>query len=144
MEDLIDKRNRKQKIAHSVVKRWNVHYMTEEEVRAQQAQMQGQSQEQEQPQNPEMPASEILERLQAEAEADEAKKKAELERLIEQQEKEDARNYNPTTKSHSGAYGRQKVENEATQEQIDAILGAKAEAFEEHLQKTLEENLNEP
>ncbi|MDE7063835.1 MAG: hypothetical protein K2O73_11430 [Lachnospiraceae bacterium] len=144
MEDLIDKRNRKQKIAQSVVKRWNVHYMTEEEVRAQQTQMQGQSQEQVQPQGEEIPASEILERLQAEAEAGEAKKKAELERLIEQQEEEDARNYNPLTGAFSGAYGRQKVEDEATQEQIDAILGAKKEAFEEHLQKTLEENQNEP
>ncbi len=62
MEDLIDKRNRKQKIAQSVVKRWNVHYMTEEEVRAQQAQMQSQFQEQVEPQVEEMPASEILER----------------------------------------------------------------------------------
>lgn len=146
MEDLIDKRNRKQKLAQSVVKRWNVHYLTEEEIRAQQSVMQEQSRPQEQPQShgAEMPASEILERLRAEAEAGEAKKKAELERLIEQQEEEDARNYNPITGALSGAYGRQKVEDEATREQIDAILGAKKEAFEEQLKKTLDENQKEP
>lgn len=150
MEDLIDKRNRKQKLAQSVVKRWNVHYLTEEEIRAQQSvtqpQPQGQSQPQPQGQShgEDVLASEILERLRAEAEADEAKKKAELERLIEQQKDEDARNYNPLTGAMSGAYGRQKVEDPATREQIDAILGAKKDAFEEQLQKTLDENQKEP
>ena len=34
MQDAIDKRNERERIAHSIVKRWNVHYMSEEEILA--------------------------------------------------------------------------------------------------------------
>ena len=34
MQDAIDKRNERDRIAHSIVKRWNVHYMSEEEILA--------------------------------------------------------------------------------------------------------------
>ena len=41
MQDAIDKRNERERIAHSIVKRWNVHYMSEEEILAARKKQQG-------------------------------------------------------------------------------------------------------
>lgn len=133
MEDLIDKRNRKEKIARSVIKRWNVHYITEEELREKLAQEEAQRRQEELKRT-----NEVLERLRAEAEADEAAKQAEILELLEQQKQEEA-GFNAATKSRSGDYGRQKVEDETTLAQINAILGEKEEKFEQQLQHIMDE-----
>lgn len=136
MEDLIDKRNKKEKIARSIIKSWNVHYITEEELQAKrdQEEQQQRQEEEKRRQEEQQRASEVLNRLKEEAAADEAAKQAEIQALLEQQAL-----YNPTTKSHSGAYGRQKVEDEDALAQINAILGEKEEAFEQQLQNIMDE-----
>ena len=47
MQDAIDKRNERERIAHSIVKRWNVHYMSEEEILAARKKQQDEQQAQE-------------------------------------------------------------------------------------------------
>ena len=47
MQDAIDKRNERERIAHSIVKRWNVHYMSEEEILAARKKRQDEQQAQE-------------------------------------------------------------------------------------------------
>ena len=47
MQDAIDKRNERERIAHSIVKRWNVHYMSEEEILAARRKQQDEQQAQE-------------------------------------------------------------------------------------------------
>lgn len=143
MKDLIDERDRREKIAHSIIKRWNVHYMSPEEVEAMEEEKHQQEVNQEEVNRQEVSqedldrANEILARLEAEAAADEAKKQEEIERAKFGQIGEDT--YNPTTNSFSGTYGQQKVEDEATNARISQILGEKDNAFEKQLQETLEE-----
>ena len=47
MQDAIDKRNERERIAHSIVKRWNVHYMSAEEILAARKKQQDEQQAQE-------------------------------------------------------------------------------------------------
>lgn len=108
MKDLIEERDRKAKIQRSIIKRWNVHYMTPEELKSMEEQ--------------DMAAS-IVARLEAEAAEDEAKKQAEIEEA-----RSKAANYNKTTGSYSGDYGKQEVDS-VTQGQIDKILGEKEAAI---------------
>ena len=93
MKDLIQERNEREKMEHSIVKWWNVHYMTPEELRAaQQAEKQEQVSVSTQP-GQEMNESqqlqtaeeelhsveEILEQLELEAKKDEIRKREEIE-----------------------------------------------------------------
>lgn len=70
--DRIDERNRKEKMAKSIIKRRNVVYTSPEEIK-----------DQEQAKK----AQEILERLEREQQEDEDKKRMEIEKLLKEQEK---------------------------------------------------------
>ena len=141
MKDLIAERDKKEKMKHSIVKWWNVHYMTPEERTEEQvreassasAQMTGgavpvqpvdeiatatsESHEME-------IAQEIIDRLNREAAEDEARKQQEIEqaRLAAQA------NFNETTGSFSGSYGADGAD-EVHRAQIDAILAEKDDAM---------------
>lgn len=122
MKDLIEERDRKAKIQKSVVKSWNVHYMTLEELEELEKQKE---------------AADVYARLEAEAAADEAKFQAEIE--VAKRKSED---YNKTTGAYSGEYGKQDVDS-VTQGQIDKILGEKDAAIRSMIdeEKKLEEQM---
>lgn len=105
MKDLIEERDRKEKIQRSIIKRWNVHYMTKEELESKQGSLDE--------------AAAIFARLQAEEREDEARKQAEIEAA-----KRASEGYNATTNSYSGAYGQGEVDT-VTKGQIDQILAEK-------------------
>lgn len=149
---MITERNQKEKLRHSIVKWWNVHYMTPEELHAQQkkeampdalgagGQLQAQAREEpdaerlrelQEAQEDLDAAQEILERLRQEAEADELNKQREIERaklLVEE-------NYNPTTGAYSGAYGMDETNAEQS-EQIEHILSQKDEELRDLIEHT--------
>lgn len=122
MKDLIEERDRKAKIQKSVVKSWNVHYMTLEELEELEKQKE---------------AADVYARLEAEAAADEAKFQAEIE--VAKRKSED---YNKTTGAYSGEYGKQDVDS-VTQGQIDKILGEKDAAIRSMIdeERKLEEQM---
>ena len=122
MKDLIEGRDRKAKIQKSVVKSWNVHYMTLEELEELEKQKE---------------AADVYARLEAEAAADEAKFQAEIE--VAKRKSED---YNKTTGAYSGEYGKQDVDS-VTQGQIDKILGEKDAAIRSMIdeERKLEEQM---
>lgn len=148
MKDLIQERNEREKMEHSIVKWWNVHYMTPEELRAaQQAEKQEQVSVSTQP-GQEMNESqqlqtaeeelhsveEILEQLELEAKKDEIRKREE----IEQAKIEAESNYNQTTGAYSGVYGQTDVD-EKDDGQIQAILSEKDDALRDLIKKTEED-----
>ena len=148
MKDLIQERNEREKMEHSIVKWWNVHYMTPEELRAaQQAEKQEQVSVSTQP-GQEMNESqqlqtaeeelhsveEILEQLELEAKKDEIRKREE----IEQAKIEAESNYNQTTGAYSGVYGQTDV-NEKDDGQIQAILSEKDDALRDLIKNTEED-----
>lgn len=148
MKDLIQERNEREKMEHSIVKWWNVHYMTPEELRAaQQAEKQEQVSVSTQP-GQEMNESqqlqtaeeelhsveEILEQLEHEAKKDEIRRREE----IEQAKIEAESNYNQTTGAYSGVYGQTDV-NEKDDGQIQAILSEKDDALRDLIKKTEED-----
>lgn len=101
MSDLIDERNKREKMKNSIVKFWNVNYVDAETLKLQQAEEEA-----------------------ARAKAlEEAEKAAELNRAYEEESyrRED---YNATTGSYSGHYGQGAVD-EVTKGQIDKILQEK-------------------
>lgn len=125
MKDSIDKRNDKDKIKSSVIKRANVHYVTREELEKLQAD------------EKEKEAQEIYERLQAEARADEAVKEMEKQKALKEREQID-RVFNMATNSPSGTYGTKSME-QVTKEQIDAILSEKNHALEQVIEDVRKE-----
>lgn len=148
MKDLIQERNEREKMEHSIVKWWNVHYMTPEELRAaQQAEKQKQVSVSTQP-GQEMNESqqlqtaeeelhsveEILEQLEHEAKKDEIRRREE----IEQAKIEAESNYNQTTGAYSGVYGQTDVD-EKDDGQIQAILSEKDDALRDLIKKTEED-----
>ena len=106
--DLIAKRDRKLKMDRSIVKVWNVHYQTLEEVEAE-ARARKRKQEEE-------------ERKREEASAEEMDKETRKKHM------EDA--FNPKTGSYSGHYGKKPVQDAGQKQQIDSILNEKPEPFE--------------
>lgn len=148
MKDLIQERNEREKMEHSIVKWWNVHYMTPEELRAaQQAEKQEQVSVSTQP-GQEMNESqqlqtaeeelhsveEILDQLEHEAKKDEIRRREE----IEQAKIEAESNYNQTTGAYSGVYGQTDVD-EKDDGQIQAILSEKDDALRDLIKKTEED-----
>lgn len=132
MQDSIDKRNEKERMAGSIIKSWNVHYLTRDEV---------ESREEKKKDDRMKEAQDILARLQAEAEADEEKKRQEIEAVRQEMEQMPTEaDYNASTNAYSGAYGKKRVTDTATRDQIDQILGEKKRSFEAHLEETLEQN----
>lgn len=115
--DLIAKRDKKMKMDRSIIKGWNVHYQTLEEV-------------------------EEAARAKKREEEEEARKNArkhtqdlqdyDPDQNYDENEKElltkDA--YNPKTGSYSGHYGKKPVKDEGQKQQIHAILNEKPEPFE--------------
>ena len=152
MKDLIAERDKKEKMKHSIVKWWNVHYMTPEELTEEQAReavsvspsqtlgcsvpLHGDAQNIHSSAGvAEMDAAqEIIDRLNREAAEDEARK----QREIEQARRAAEANFNETTGAYSGAYGADGVDG-AHKEQIDAILSEKDDALRDLIQRTGEE-----
>lgn len=127
MEDIIDQRNRKEQSAHSIIKRWNVHYTTQEE-------MEYQKQEEERRE-----AQKIIDRLGAEAAADEAQKQADIEAIREKLLNEEL--HNTSTNSYSGIYGHEQLTDEVTNTQIEQILKERENEFQQILEKVKEDTL---
>ena len=155
MKDLIEERDKKEKMNHSIVKWWNVHYMTSEELEEMDESLPGSMQgsghsahtqgpeehvssspqmnEQPQMEQADM-AQEIIDRLNREAAEDEARKQQEIEQARMTAEA----NFNEATGAYSGAYGANGVKDKH-REQIDAILAEKDEALRDLIQRTGEE-----
>lgn len=150
MKDLIEERDRKAKMQHSIVKWWNVHYMTPEELTDKQKTDETQDASQTEkgadeatPQSSEQDdnvvpdeynsAQDILKRLKREAEEDEAVKRQEIEDVRIEAEA----NLNPRTGAYSGAYGSKGADGEY-KEQIDAILAEKDEALRDLIEQNSE------
>ena len=132
MKDLIAERDKKEKMKHSIVKWWNVHYMTPEELAEEQAKERSSAVPQ--TMGDHEAAQEIIDRLNREAAEDEARKRKE----IEQARLEAEANFNATTGAYSGAYGTDGVDRKH-KEQIDAILSEKDEALRDLIERTGEE-----
>ena len=151
MKDLIAERDKKEKMKHSIVKWWNVHYMTPEELSAEQKKEAGTDQMHTSNDICTRPmaegelkagstddqmdaAQEILDRLNREAAEDEARKQQEIDqaRLFAEA------NFNESTGAYSGAYGANGVDGEH-KKQIDSILAEKDEALRDLIQRTGEE-----
>jgi hypothetical protein len=144
MKDLITERDKKEKMQHSIVKWWNVHYTTPEELEQEQT-------AKSEPEStaayvidhsaPVLPAEdeelrtaqEIIDRLNREAQEDEVAKQREIELVRQEAEA----NYNGTTGAPSGAYGSHGADAEH-QEQIDAILAEKDDALRDLIERTEE------
>lgn len=150
MKDLIEERDRKARMQHSIVKWWNVHYMTPEELTdkqnldetqdasqtekgADEAILQSSEQDDDISPDEYNSAQEILKRLEREAAEDEAVKRQE----IEQARIEAEANLNTQTGAYSGAYGAKGADGEY-KEQIDAILAEKEEALRDLIEQNSE------
>lgn len=104
MQDAIDKRNERDRIAHSIVKRWNVHYMSEEEILAARKKQQDEQQ-----------AQEILDRLARVAAEEEEKKQREIDAAVRQKiEEERAR------------LQKEEADETISDDKLSAILGEKS------------------
>lgn len=148
MKDLIAERDKKEKMQHSVVKWWNVHYMTPEELEEQVKEEEPAVTESEDKSvmadaQPEMNA----EREMNEEEADEAQdiierlnraaadKEAQMQKQIETMRMETEGNYNVATGSYSGSYGSGGADA-AYQDQISSILAEKDDALRDLIERT--------
>ena len=131
MPDLIEIRDRKNSVQSSVIKRWNVHFMTKEEIEAQQklqnqqdaledsaedlAKAEAEAEELRR-------AQEVFERLEREAAADKEKELEEQRMAYAIANGElDSSLYNETTGSYSGIYGMKPMDDD-TKAQLDAIM----------------------
>lgn len=128
MRDRIDERDRKEKLAKTVVKRWNVQYKAVDEGNHDEAFPVQPTP----PAEPEMSeeereklraAEEIIARLNAEAAEDEAAKQAEIAAAMA--------GYNATTGAYSGGYGQGAVMNDSEREMVDSIMAEKDNAIQE-------------
>ena len=132
MKDLIAERDRKEKMKHSIVKWWNVHYMTPEELSEEQAKEVSSAGAQ--ASEDDDAAQEIIDRLNREAAEDEARKQKEIEQVRLEAEA----NFNATTGAYSGAYGSDGIDQKH-EEQIHSILAEKDEALRNLIERTGEE-----
>lgn len=124
--DLIAKRDKKLKMDRSIVKGWNVHYQTLQEVEDE-AYAKRQKQREEQ-------AKELDEAYREQEEAD-----GPGDEKLEKSKEQSAKEYNAKTGAYSGKYGKKAVEDEATKEKINAILTEKSDAFDSTLSALKEE-----
>lgn len=109
MQDAIDKRNERDRIAHSIVKRWNVHYMSEEEILAARKKQQD-----------EQRAQEILDRLAREAAEEEEKKQREIDAAVRRQIEEERAHLH-----------KEEADEAISDDKLSAILGEKSSRTEE-------------
>ncbi len=112
--DLIAKRDRKIKMDRSIVKGWNVHYQTLEEVE-EEARVKKQEAEKKR-----------LEELSDDMSSGGLDGQPESEEGLPNDEEA----YNAKTGAYSGNYGKAPVKDEAARQQIDAILKEKPDAFD--------------
>lgn len=150
MKDLIAERDKKAKMQQSIVKWWNVHYMTPEELKEEQAKEEDPpvakardksamadvqpEMDAEREMNEEEEAQDIIDRLNRAAEA----KEAQMQQQIEAVRMETEGKFNTTTGSYSGAYGSGGAD--AThQDQITAILAEKDDALRSLIEQTEED-----
>ena len=128
MKDKIDIKNEKERIQRSIIKFWNVHYKSREEI------------EREEQEEADRKAREVFERLEAEAAADEAQKEAERMAAFQQaqytEQVDERALYNETTGSFSGTYGQNDDVDEVTKGQIERILQEKNEAMRSLIEGT--------
>lgn len=108
MRDLIDERNRREKLKNSIIKGYNVHYVTQEEL-ARQKEEEEQKRQQE-----------AAERLRLEEAAKKAALELERRREMEQRELLEQAKMPPSSR-----YGTNETDNPVTKEQINAILAEK-------------------
>ena len=136
MKDLIAERDKKEKMEHSIVKWWNVHYMTPEELAEEQKKEAAPEMQMDRPKAEDnlSAAQEIIDRLNREAAEDEARKRLE----IEQARLDAEANFNESTGAYSGSYGAGHVDKEH-REQIDSILAEKDMALRDLIEQTGEE-----
>ena len=129
MLDRIDERDRKEKLAKTVVKRWNVQYKPVDEDPDLDEMPPASSSA---PAEPEMSeeekekmraAEEIIARLNAEAAEDEAKKQAEIEAA--------KTGYNATTGAYSGGYGMNQDMDDSQREMVGNIMSEKEHELRE-------------
>ncbi len=109
--DLIAIRDKKRKMDSSIVKGWNVHYQTLEEV-------------------------EELERLKKQKEREDQQKAARDDEEDEDSDEDhrgDQKSYNKKTGSYSGLYGKKPVKDADKKQQIDSILYEKPDAYDSAL-----------
>lgn len=125
MRDLIDERNRREKIKRSIIKRVNVNYITREELERQR-----QAEEQRK-------AMEVVDQLKAEEAAQSAVLEMEMQREREQRELLERARYEASLPP-SSRYGT-KESDEVTKEQVEAILAEK----ETNLHQVIQENKQE-
>lgn len=123
MKDAIDKRNEKERIAKSIIKRWNVIYVTKEELEKKRQEEECMRQQEEERKK----ADEILKRLQQEAEEDERKKAEELWAIVAQKEIENH--------FSSDTYGTTPMDG-VTQEKVEAILSDKERMLQQIIRDT--------
>lgn len=128
--DLIAKRDAKQKLQKTVIKRWNVVMSSEESEEEKKEEADAAPMSEEEAEKSRM-AQEIIDRLNAEAAEDEAIKQAEIEAARARSEE----TYNVTTGSHSGTYGKGDV-SENEREMIDSIMSEKGEALQHLIEET--------
>ena len=126
MKDLIEERNRRERMQNSIIKWWNVRMVPATKKKDAFA---GLSEEEKKA------AKNIIARLDAEAAEDEAVKAKEVEEAAKERDQKEAA-YNAATGSYSGAYGTKPVEDDAAKDQIDKILKEKDEAFHKNLENT--------
>ena len=143
---MIKERDEKEKMEHSIIKWWNVHYMTPEELRAAQqedepsqtvksAQQEGGADEAHQLRIAEAElhaAEEIIERLKREAQDVESSKRREIERMRQEVETNAAADAQAGTQETGET---DKAENK----QIQSILAEKNDALRDLIEHTEEE-----
>ena len=108
MRDLIDERNRREKLKNSIIKGYNVHYVTQEELARQKEEEERKRQQ------------EAAERLRLEEAAKKVALELERRREMEQQAK----------MPPSSRYGTNETDNPVTKEQINAILAEKRQKLD--------------
>ena len=131
MLDRIDERDRKEKLAKTVVKRWNVRYKPAED-ESEPETLPGSPVPEPEPEMSEeekerlRAAEEIIARLNAEAAEDEAAKQAEIAAA--------KAGYNATTGAYSGGYGMDRDLNDSEREMVGNIMSERDQALMETIQ----------
>lgn len=125
MRDLIDERNRREKIKRSIIKRMNVNYISKEELERQR-----EAEEKKK-------ALEVMEQLKAEEAAQSAVLDMEMKKVKEQRELLERARFE-ASQPPSSRYGT-KESDEVTKEQVEAILSEKRSALDQVIQENMKE-----
>ena len=124
MRDLIDERNRREKLKNSIIKGYNVHYVTQEELARQKEEEERKRQQ------------EAAERLRLEEAAKKVALELERRREMEQRELLEQAKMPPSSR-----YGTNETDNPVTKEQINAILAEKRQKLDKVIHDSQTEEL---